>query len=124
MKKLIMFMILLLGSLFVATATTAPPTAKDVGYEYSINLDTQNYDLQFYTIETSFDVVVYLNSKYIKLYKNFDVASEMKAEGLLTLKFPTINSEFNYNYHISNYNIESASQNTTNVYLYKYPLLC
>lgn len=117
-------MILLLGSLFVATATTAPPTAKDVGYEYSINLDTQSYDLQFYTIETSFDVVVYQNSEFTSLDEISGVKSATKAEGLLTLKFPSINSEFNYNYSLSNYNIESASQNTTNVYLYKYPLLC
>lgn len=117
-------MILLLGSLFVATATTAQPSAKDVGYEYSINLDTQSYDLQFYTIETSFDVIVYQNSEFIKIYRNSDVTSATKADGLLTLKFPSINSEFNYNYSLSNYNIESADQNTTNIYLYKYPLLC
>ena len=126
MKRLILFMIVFLSVKFIsAKAEKQPPTAKDVGFEYSINLDTQNYE--FSTI-TFTDVYVYScdNStfQFITLYRKTDVKSEMQSEGLQNLKYPSINSQFIYNYFLSTSKIATPQSNKTNMFLYKYPLLC
>ena len=90
-------MLLFVGVLFAATAASsiAPPTAKDVGFEYSINLDTQNFD--FVSIPSA-EVYVY--------------SCESS-----TIQFITLNSE-------SNCNLTPASIEKRSVYGVNYYYRC
>lgn len=106
MKKFLMFTLLIFAVLFTANAVTTPtPTAKDVGTEYAINLDIQN-----------FDFVIILDQK--------DVKNVLQSEGLQNLKYPSLNSEFNYNLTTAYIFTDETSRNTGFVIQLKYPLLC
>ena len=92
-------MLLFVGVLFAATAasSTAPPTAKDVGFEYSINLDTQNFD--FVSIPSAEVYVYSCESSTIK-FITLDVLifkNDVQVEGLQNLKYLSLNSESNCN---------------------------
>ncbi len=109
-------MLLFVGVLFAATAasSTAPPTAKDVGYEYSINLDTQNFD--FVSISSAEVYVYSCESSKIK-FITLDVLifkNEMQSEGLLNLKYLSLNSESNCN--LSPASLEKRSAFGVNYY--------
>ena len=113
-------MLLFVGVLFAATAASsiAPPTAKDVGFEYSINLDTQNFD--FVSIPSA-EVYVYScessTIQFITLKEDVGVKSEMQVEGLLNLKILSLNSE-------SNCNLTPASIEKRSVYGVNYYYRC
>ena len=95
-------MLLFVGVLFAATAASsiAPPTAKDVGFEYSINLDTQNFD--FVSIPSA-EVYVY--------------SCESSTIQFITLKIMSLNSE-------SNCNLTPASIEKRSVYGVNYYYRC
>ena len=120
-----MFTFLLFGVLLVAKAATIqPPTAKDVGFEYSINLDAQNFD--FVTIQTT-DVVYSYDSvsESIIILDQKGVKNDLQSEGLLNLKYPSLKSRFNYNLTTAYiFTTDGTYQDTGNVIQLKYPLLC
>lgn len=102
-------MLLIFGVLFTANAVTEKPIVKDVGFECSINLDAQNYD-----------VAQMMQQTQITLYKNTDV--NLQSEGLQNLKYPSMNSTYIINlFHIENINKTSE---VTDLKVLKYPLLC
>jgi hypothetical protein len=109
MKRFLMFMLLIFGVLFTANAVTEKPPVKDVGFECSINLDAQNYD-----------VVPMMQQTQITLYKLTDV--NLQSEGLQNLKYPSMNSI----YIISSIHIENITiaHDFTVLKVLKYPLLC
>ena len=109
MKRILMFMLLIFGVLFTANAVTEKPIVKDVGFECSINLDAQNYD-----------VVQMMQQTQITLYKTTDV--NLQSEGLQNLKYPSMNSI----YIISSLNLENITIAPEVPFLkvLKYPLLC
>ena len=109
MKRILMFMLLIFGVLFTANAVTEKPPVKDVGFEYSINLDAQNYD-----------VAQMMQQIQIKLYKITDI--NLQSEGLQNLKYPSIDS----NYIIDSINLENitTAPEVTVLKVLKYPLLC
>ena len=118
-------MLLFVGVLFAANAVTIqPPTAKDVGFEYSINLDAQNFD--FVTIQTtdvaySYDSV----SESIIILDQNELVLNLQSEGLLNLKYPSLSLEFNYNLTTAYiFNIDETSRDYGCVIPLKYPLLC
>lgn len=109
MKRILMFMLLIFGVLFTANAVTEKPIVKDVGFEYSINLDAQNYD-----------VAQMMQQTQITLYKITDV--NLQSEGLQNLKYPSMNSI----YIISSINLENITiaPKVPVLKVLKYPLLC
>ena len=102
-------MLLIFGVLFTATAVTEKPPVKDVGFECSINLEAQNYD-----------VAQMMQQAQITLYATTDV--NLQSEGLQNLKYPSID-----NYSIINLlpveNINKTADLTI-LKMLKYPLLC
>ena len=110
-------MLLFVGVLFAVTATTAPPTAKDVGTEYSINLDTQSFmfvsialaEVYVYSCESSTIKLITLDSL---IFKN-----DVQVEGLKNLKYPTLNLQ-------SNYNLRTASDNNKRLFGVNYYYRC
>ena len=109
MKRILMFMLLIFGVLFTANAVTEKPPVKDVGFEYSINLDAQNYD-----------VAQVMQQAQITLYETIDV--NLQSEGLQNLKYPSMNII----YIISSLHLENITiaHDLTILKVLKYPLLC
>ena len=109
MKKLVMFMLLIFGVLFTANAVTEKPPVKDVGFECSINVEAQNYDVEQMIQQTQ-----------IILYEATDV--NLQSEGLQNLKYPSMD-----NYSIINlFPVENINKTSdlTILKVLKYPLLC
>ena len=107
-------MLLFIGVLFAATATTAPPTAKDVGFEYSINLDAQNFG--FVSIASA-EVYVYSCQSSTIQFITLDVLifkNDVQVEGLKNLKYPSLISNCNYN--LTTVSIENRSLFGVNYY--------
>ena len=102
-------MLLIFVVLFTATAVTEKPPVKDVGFEYPINLDAQNYD-----------VVQMMQPTQVTLYRTTDI--NLQSEGLQNLKYPSIDS----NYIIDFINLENitTAPEVTILKVLKYPLLC
>lgn len=110
-------MLLFVGVLFATTATAAPPTAKDVGTEYSINLDTQNFN--FVSIASAKVYVYSCESSTIK-FITLDVIifkNDVQVEGLKNLKYPKFNLQ-------SNCNLTTASNNNMRLFGVNYYYRC
>jgi len=102
-------MLLIFVALFTANAVTEKPPVKDVGLEYSINLDSQNYD-----------VVQMMQQTQMTLYVTKDV--NLQSEGLQNLKYPSMYTS----YIISSLHLENITiaPDFTVLQVLKYPLLC
>lgn len=122
MKRILMFMLLIFGVLFTANAVTEKPIVKDVGFEYSINLDTQNYDVVTFVQADSYTYSYELRQETFITIEKFDAKNVLQSEGLQNLKYPSMNS----NYIISSIHIENitTAYDFTELKVLNYPLLC
>ena len=107
-------MLLFVGVLFMANAVTEKPPVKDVGFEYSINLDTLNFD--FVSI-TSAQVYVYSFENLPVQFITLDVLifkNDEQVEGLTNFKYPSLISNSNNN--LTTVSIEKRSLSGVNYY--------
>ena len=122
MKRILMFMLLIFGVLFTANAVTEKPHVKDVGFECSINLDAQNYDVVTFVHADSFAYSYELRQETFITVEKFDAKNVLQSEGLQNLKYPSMYTS----YIISSLHIEiiTIAHDFTDLKVLKYPLLC
>lgn len=122
MKRILMFMLLIFGVLFTANAVTEKPPVKDVGFEYSINLDAQNYDVVTFVQADNFTYSYELSQETFIAIEKFDAKNVLQSEGLQNLKYPSMYSS----YIISSLHLENITiaHDFTVLKVLKYPLLC
>ena len=115
-------MLLIFGVLFTANAVTEKPPVKDVGFEYSINLDAQNYDVATFVQADSFTYSYELRQETFITVEKFYAKNVLQSEGLQNLKYPSMNSI----YIISSLHLENITiaPDFTVLKVLKYPLLC
>ena len=122
MKRILMFMLLIFGVLFTANAITEKPPVKDVGFECSINLDSQNYDVVTFVHADRFAYSYELRQETFITVDKFDAKNVLQSEGLQNLKYPSMYTS----YIISSLHIENITiaHDFTVLKVLKYPLLC